>query len=187
MSPRARSQGPSIWHAPLRSLKKRSENAGANENLSCEFPSIPGIAPEVAPRVVVFALLHSENWISHFEITVELRELLLEHPATLPELREWPFHSEIVFPEIGVVPKLLTPCSGSVGPKPFSPDLLRHWKALELLLVAGRIADRDHQIELPRRSHIALLLSLCCKLFLTPGCRRGKLSSEAAVLWTPKL
>ena len=33
----------------------------------------------------------------------ELRELLREYPGTLPELREWPFHSESVFPEIGVV------------------------------------------------------------------------------------
>ena len=38
-------------------LKKRSEDGGANENLSCGFPSIPGIAPGVAPRIVVFVLL----------------------------------------------------------------------------------------------------------------------------------
>ena len=37
----------------------------------------------------------------------EFRELLQEYPGTLPELREWPFHSESVFPEIGVVPRLL--------------------------------------------------------------------------------
>ena len=38
------------------------------------------------------------------------RELLREYPGTagtLRELREWPFHSESVFPEIGVVPRLL--------------------------------------------------------------------------------
>ena len=39
--------------------KKRSENAGAHENLSCGFPPISGIAPGVALRVVVFALLKS--------------------------------------------------------------------------------------------------------------------------------
>ena len=34
-------------------------------------------------------------------------ELLREHLGTLPKLREWPFHSESVFPKIGVVPRLL--------------------------------------------------------------------------------
>ena len=38
------------------SWKKRSENAGANENLSGGFAAIPGITPRVAPRIVVFAL-----------------------------------------------------------------------------------------------------------------------------------
>ena len=28
-------------------------------------------------------------------------------PGTFPELREWPFHSKSIFPEIGVVPRLL--------------------------------------------------------------------------------
>ena len=37
----------------------------------------------------------------------QFRELLREYPGTLSELREWPFHSESVFPEIGVVPRLL--------------------------------------------------------------------------------
>ena len=37
----------------------------------------------------------------------EFRELLREYPGTLPELREWPFHSESVFSKIGVVPRLL--------------------------------------------------------------------------------
>ena len=35
-------------------LKKRSENAGANENLSGGFAAILGIAPRVAPRIVGF-------------------------------------------------------------------------------------------------------------------------------------
>ena len=38
------------------------------------------------------------------EWNFEFRELLREYPGTLRELREWPFHSESVFPEIGVVP-----------------------------------------------------------------------------------
>ena len=42
------------------------------------------------------------------ELVFELRELLRECPGTLPELRERPFRSESVFPEIGVVPRLLT-------------------------------------------------------------------------------
>ena len=37
----------------------------------------------------------------------EFRELLREYPGTLRELRKWPFHSESVFPEIGVVPTLV--------------------------------------------------------------------------------
>ena len=34
------------------------------------------------------------------EWNFEFRELLREYPGTLPELREWPSHSESVFPEI---------------------------------------------------------------------------------------
>ena len=41
------------------------------------------------------------------EWNFEFRELLREYPGTLRELQEWPFHSESVFPEIGVVPRLL--------------------------------------------------------------------------------
>ena len=41
------------------------------------------------------------------EWNFEFRELLREYPRTLRELREWPFHSESVFHEIGVVPRLL--------------------------------------------------------------------------------
>ena len=42
------------------------------------------------------------------EWNFQFRELLREYPGTLPELREWPFHSESVFSEIGVVLRLLT-------------------------------------------------------------------------------
>ena len=48
----------SAW-GPPRFLKKRSENVGANENLSCGFPSIPGIARGAAPRITGFVLLRS--------------------------------------------------------------------------------------------------------------------------------
>ena len=42
-----------VWRAGTTpNLEKRSENAGANDNLSCRFPSIPRIAPGVAPRIV---------------------------------------------------------------------------------------------------------------------------------------
>ena len=44
---------------PPQFLKKRSENAGTNENLSGGFAAIPGIAPRVAPRIVGFVLLKS--------------------------------------------------------------------------------------------------------------------------------
>ena len=45
------------------------------------------------------------------EWNLQFRELLREYPGTLRELREWPFHSESVFPEIGVVPRLLINCN----------------------------------------------------------------------------
>ena len=44
---------------PPQFLKKRSENEGANENLSGGFAAIPGIAPRVAPRIVGFVLIKS--------------------------------------------------------------------------------------------------------------------------------
>ena len=44
---------------PPQFLKKRSENAGANENLSGGFAALPGIAPRVAPRIVGFVLIKS--------------------------------------------------------------------------------------------------------------------------------
>ena len=102
-----------IWRAgTTQFLKKRSKNGGANENLSYGFPSIPGIAPGVAPRIVVFVLLKSWDAIPRMgfrfpRMEFGFRELLREYPGTLRELREWPFHSESVFPEIGVVPRLL--------------------------------------------------------------------------------
>ena len=94
-------------------MKKRSENEGANETISCGCPSIPGIAPRVAPRIVVSRIpqvvgCHSENGISYSENGISNSESCSENtPGTLPELREGPFHSESVFPEIGVVPRLL--------------------------------------------------------------------------------
>ena len=106
----ARGDHPNSW-------KKRSENAGANENLSCAFPKIQESLREFG-----------ELWLSHCssretpfrewdfsfrELFFELRELLREYPTTLrlPELREWPFRSESIFPEIGVVPRLLIEAS----------------------------------------------------------------------------
>ena len=95
------------------SRKKRSENEWANENLSCGFPSTPGIAPGSCSEELWFSYCSSREmpfreWNFVFrEWTFEFRELLREHPETLRELREWPFHSESVFPEIGVVPRLL--------------------------------------------------------------------------------
>ena len=86
---------------PPQFLKKTLRDAGANENLSGLFAAIPGIAPRVAPRIVGFVLITRE-WNFQF------RELLREYPGTLRELQEWPFHSESVFPEIGVVPRLLS-------------------------------------------------------------------------------
>ena len=102
----------SCARGPPQFLKKRSENAGANENLSCGCPSILRIAPGVAPRIVGFVLLKSWDAIPRMnfafrESVSEFRELLREYPGTLRELREWPVHSESVFPEIGVVPRLL--------------------------------------------------------------------------------
>ena len=68
----------SLWvfvsgaQGPPQFLKKSSENGVANENLSCGFPSIPGIALGVAPGFLVFHVAqvvgcHSENGISYSE------------------------------------------------------------------------------------------------------------------------
>ena len=51
--------GKSGARGPPQFLKKRSENAGANENLSGGFAAISGIAPRVAPRIVGFVLIKS--------------------------------------------------------------------------------------------------------------------------------
>ena len=146
----------------------------APRSFICGFPSLPGIAPGVAPRIVVFVLLKSwdfvfrewnfrnensaqrgsfwpdipadirpktsvrpsKSWknkrfgtdiprgrprknfglknfglifrslefrIPRMEFRI-FRELLREYPGTLRELREWPFPSESVFPEIGWSP-----------------------------------------------------------------------------------
>ena len=72
-----------------------------------------GIAPGVAPRGVVFVFLKSWDAIPRMEWNFvfresrsEFRELLREYPRTVRELREWPFHSESVLPEIGVASRL---------------------------------------------------------------------------------
>ena len=87
---------------------ERSQSS-ENEKFPCGFPSTPGITPGVTCsencgfRVAQVVRRHSENGTFAFrELFPELRELLREYPGTLPELREWPFHSESVFPEIGV-------------------------------------------------------------------------------------
>ena len=59
-------------------------------------------------RKMIFELIM--HFIANFafrEWNFQFRELLREYPGTLREPREWPFHSESVFPEIGVVPRLL--------------------------------------------------------------------------------
>ena len=96
------------WEPP----KKTSENAGANENLSCRCPSNSRIAPAVAPRIVVSYCSSREmpfrEWNFAFRKSVsELRELLREYPRTLRELREWPSHSKSIFLAIGMAPSLL--------------------------------------------------------------------------------
>ena len=60
---------------PPQFLKKRSKNGGANENLSYGSPSIPGIAPGVAPRIVVFILLKSWDAIPRMEFRIPRMEL----------------------------------------------------------------------------------------------------------------
>ena len=49
------------------------------------------------------------------EWNFEFRELLREYPGTLRELRDWPFHSESVFPEIEVVSSPVLPFLGFLG------------------------------------------------------------------------
>ena len=69
-------------------LKKRSENAGANANLSCGFPSIPGITPGVAPRIVVFVLLKSWDAIPRMEFGISSSESCSENTPELSESSE---------------------------------------------------------------------------------------------------
>ena len=74
--------GANVWCSgttPI--LKKRSENAGANENLSCGFPSIPGIAPGVAPRIMVFILLKSWDAIPRMEFRIPRMEFQIPRAA----------------------------------------------------------------------------------------------------------
>ena len=62
-------------------LKKRSENVGANENLSRGFPSIPGIAPGVAPRILVFVLFKSWDAIPRMDFRIPRMEFLIPRVA----------------------------------------------------------------------------------------------------------
>ena len=67
-------------------------------------------------RELWFSHRSSREWNFVFrEWNFQFRELLREYPGTLRELREWPFHSESVFPEIGVVPRLLKRVPKSEG------------------------------------------------------------------------
>ena len=103
-------EGPEFWcvgTTPI--LEKRSENAGANENLSFESPLIPGIAPGVAPRIVVFVLLKSWDAIPRMEFCIPRAAPRI--PQNSPRAPRMAFHSESVFPDIGVVPRLQNiPC-----------------------------------------------------------------------------
>ena len=90
---------------PPQFLTKRSENAGANENLSCGFPSIPGIASGVALRILVFVLLKSWDAIPRMEFrffpSMEFR-IPRAAPGTLPELSQnGLFAPRARFPAIG--------------------------------------------------------------------------------------
>ena len=61
-------------------------------------------------RIAQVVRCHSENGISHSQNQSLNSESCAEktYPGTLRELGEWPFHSESVFPEVGVAPRLLT-------------------------------------------------------------------------------
>ena len=99
---------------PPQFLKRPSENAWANEQffmrVAVNSRNRNGSCSENwGFRIAQVVRRHSENGISHSEnrLFSQLRELLREYPGTLPELRDWPFRSESVFPEIGVVSRLL--------------------------------------------------------------------------------
>ena len=87
------------------SWKKRSENVGANEFFHVGSRQYRESLRELL-RELWFSYCSSRG-MPFREWNFEFRELLWEYPGTLLELREWPFHSESVFPEIGVVPRLL--------------------------------------------------------------------------------
>ena len=75
-------QNAKIWCAgttPI--LKKRSENAGVNENLSGGFAAIPGIAPRVAPRIVGFVLIKSWEAIPRIEFRIPRMEFPIPRAA----------------------------------------------------------------------------------------------------------
>ena len=90
----------------------RSENAGANEIFhagSHQFrESLRELLRELWCSYCSSRGMPFREWNFVLqEWNFKFRELLREYPGTLRELREWPFHSESAFPEIGVVPRLL--------------------------------------------------------------------------------
>ena len=101
--------GSSGARGPPQFLKKRSQNAGANESLSCGFPSIPGIALGVAPRIVVFVLLKSWDAIPRIEFRIPRMEFRSPRvapriPRNSPRAPRMAFHSESVFLKLGWSP-----------------------------------------------------------------------------------
>ena len=66
---------------PPQFFKKRSENAGANENLSGGFAAIPGIAPRVAPRIVGFVLIKLWEAIPRMEFRIPRMEFPIPRAA----------------------------------------------------------------------------------------------------------
>ena len=66
---------------PPQFLKKRFENAGANENLSGGFAAIPGIAPRVAQRIVGFVLIKSWEAIPRMEFRIPRVEFPIPRAA----------------------------------------------------------------------------------------------------------
>ena len=94
--------------------KKLQANAGANENIfhvgAHQFrESLRELLRELCFSYCSSRETPFREWNFAFLKSVsEFRELLGEYPGTLRELQEWPFDSESVFPEIGVVPRLLS-------------------------------------------------------------------------------
>ena len=110
--PKSTSNKSSGERGPPQLLKKNSENGGANENLSCRFPSIPRIAPGVAPRIVVLVLLKSWDAVPRMEFRIPIMEFRIPRaapriPRNSPRAPRMAFRSESVFPDIGVVPRVL--------------------------------------------------------------------------------